>query len=104
MRTCQQCWNDKRRRLQLPGIAARKAQLEARLNGLNTPLEALHACRGHPWHRNVEHLEALLFEKKSATQGDFGGNKQWSSFLDSDSLCMVLHCNHRMKASKDNDN
>jgi len=51
----------------------------------------------------VTHLEALLFERKPATQRYFGGNKQGSGFLDSDGLCMVLHCSHRRKASEDND-
>ena len=95
---------NKGRRLRLPGGAARKAQLEAHSIGLNILSETLHACPGHPWHRNVEHLEALLFERKSATQRHFRGNRQWSVFLDPDGLCMVLHCNHRRKASKDNGN
>jgi hypothetical protein len=50
----------------------------------------------------VEHLEALLFVSKSATQRHFGSNKQWSGFLDSDGLCTVLHCKYITKASKDN--
>jgi hypothetical protein len=66
----------KRRRLRLAGGPAREAQLGARPNEFSILLEALHACSGHPWHRNVEHLEALLFEKKLATQRHFGGNRQ----------------------------
>ena len=54
-------------------------------------------------HRNVEHLEALFIERKSTTQRRFGGNKKWSGFSASDGLGMVLHCNHKTKASKDND-
>jgi hypothetical protein len=94
---------DTRRRLLLPGVAASKAQLEARPKGLNIALEALHACSGHPLHRNVEHLEALFIERKSTTQRRFGCNKKWSSFSASDGLGMVLHCNHKTKVSKDND-
>ena len=45
----------------------------------------------------VEHLEALLFEMKPSTQRHFGGNKQWSGFLDTESVSLVLHCNHRTK-------
>jgi hypothetical protein len=52
----------------------------------------------------VKHLEALLFERKSATQRLFGGSKKLSGFVDADDLCIVLHCSHRTKASKDNDN
>jgi hypothetical protein len=37
----------------------------------------------------MAHLEALLFERKPATQRYFGGNKQGSAFLDSDGLCIA---------------
>ena len=36
------------------------------------------------WEMRVEHLEALLFEIKPSTPRPFGGNKQWSGFLDTD--------------------
>jgi hypothetical protein len=94
----------KRRRLRLACGPARETQLEARPNGFSILLEALHACSGHPWHRNVEYLEALLFERKLAMQRHFGGNRQCSGFLDSNGLYMVLRCSHRTKASKGNDN
>ena len=45
----------------------------------------------------VEHLEALLFEMKPSTQRHFGGNKQWSGFLDTEGVSLVLHCNHGTK-------
>ena len=51
----------------------------------------------------MEHIEPLLLERKAATQRHFGGDKQWSGFVNSEGLCMVLHCSHRMIASKDND-
>jgi len=49
------------------------------------------------WEMRVEHLEVLLFERKPSTQRHFGGNKQWSGFLDTESVSLVLHCNHRTK-------
>ena len=49
------------------------------------------------WKMRVEHLEALLFEMKPSTQRHFGGNKQWSGFLDTEGVSPVLHCNHRTK-------
>jgi hypothetical protein len=51
----------------------------------------------------AEDLEELVFERKSSTQRHFGGNKQWSGFLDTDGGWMMLHCNHRTKQPGNDD-
>ena len=48
------------------------------------------------WNAKREHLEALLFERKQHKR-QFGGNKQWSGFIDTDGVAMVLHCKHPVK-------
>jgi hypothetical protein len=47
----------------------------------------------------VEHLEALLFERKP-NKLHSGSNQQWSGFKDTDGVAIVFHCSHRTQAAK----
>ena len=54
------------------------------------------------WSTRVEHLEALLFERRR-NKRHFGDSMQWSRFVDTDGAAMTFHCNHRNQAAKRND-
>ena len=51
------------------------------------------------WKTKCGHFEALLRERKPSKR-QFGDTKQWSGFIDTDGVAMVLHCNHRVKEDR----
>jgi hypothetical protein len=56
------------------------------LSKLAPPLQLLGK---ETWSTRTEHLEAVLFEGKPHRR-HFGGNKQWSRFIDTDGVAMTI--------------